>query len=102
MPLDRDDELDGLEEGAEVIAEGKRIAAEGIPYLLDGIIPAYGMLGMLVAYAKVGKTTFAQQMAAAIAMERPFLGRTTEQRRVLVLAAEDPPDTPRIWPVPLM
>ncbi len=63
-----------------------------MPYVLDGIIPAYGMLGFLVAYTKVGKTTFGQMLAAHVATGRPFLGRTTTAKRVLVLAAEDPPE----------
>ena len=82
-----DDEL----EDAVVVAErGRTIAAEGVPYAWDGVIPDYGMLGMLVAYAKVGKTTLGQAIAVAVALGLGFLGRTTKQRRVLILAAEDP------------
>jgi len=80
-----------LEDAADVAAEGRQIATDGIRYLLDGIIPAYGMLGFLVAYTKVGKTTFGQALAAHVAMGRPFLERAVRQRvKVLVLAAEDP------------
>jgi hypothetical protein len=81
-----------LADAAIVAAEGKQIDKDGVPYLVDGLIPAYGMLGMLVAFSKVGKTTFAQRLAAAVAMGRPFLGRATQQARVLILAAEDPPE----------
>ena len=47
---------------------------------------------MLVAFAKVGKTTFGQSLAAAVAMGRPFLDRDTTQTRALAIAAEDPPE----------
>lgn len=80
-----------LNDAVDVIAEGQQIAAQGIRYVVDGIIPAYGMLGMLVAYAKVGKTTLGQALAAAVAMGRLFLDRQTTQTRTLVIAAEDPP-----------
>jgi hypothetical protein len=81
-----------LTDAVDVIREGQQIAAQGIRYTVDGIIPNYGMLGMLVAYAKVGKTTLGQALAAAVAMGRPFLERDTTQTRVLVIAAEDPPE----------
>jgi hypothetical protein len=84
--------LTNLQDAAVVIAEGKHIAAAGIRYTVDGIIPAYGMLGMLVAYAKVGKTTLGQALAGAVAEGQPFLDRETTQTRVLVIAAEDPPE----------
>ena len=77
---------------ATVSAEGQRIAAAGIRYLVDGIIPAYGMLGMLVAFAKVGKTTLGQALADAVARGTTFLDRATTATRVLVIAAEDPPE----------
>lgn len=81
-----------LEDAVAVAAEGRAIDAAGVPYLVDGIIPAYGMLGFLVAYAKVGKTTFGQALAAHVAMGHPFLERKAQPARVLVLAAEDPPE----------
>lgn len=81
-----------LEDAVDVARHGREIAATGVPYVLDGIIPAYGMLGFLIAYAKVGKTTFGQALAAYIAMGRVFLGRPTRRTRVLVIAAEDPPE----------
>jgi hypothetical protein len=81
-----------LEDAVDVARHGREIAAAGVPYILDGIIPAFGMLGFLVAFAKVGKTTFGQALAAAVAMGRSFLDRTTTSARVLVLAPEDPPE----------
>ena len=47
---------------------------------------------MLVAFSKVGKTTLGQALAAAVAMDRPFLDRNIITTRVLVIAAEDPPE----------
>jgi hypothetical protein len=75
-----------------VAAEGRALAEQGVQYLVDGIVPAYGMLGMLVAFAKVGKTTLGQALGAAVANGHPFIGRATMQARVLVIAAEDPPE----------
>jgi hypothetical protein len=83
---------DEIEDAVDVARRGRAIDAAGVPYLLNGIIPAYGMLGFLVAYAKVGKTTFGQQLAAHVAMGRLFLDRVTVATKVLVLAAEDPPE----------
>jgi hypothetical protein len=79
-----------LEDAVDVAAEGREIAATGIQFLIEGLIPAYGMLGMLVAYAKVGKSTFGQAMGASIAMGRPFLDRAVLPARVLNIASEDP------------
>ena len=76
----------------DVAQEGVQIARDGVPYVVEGLIPAYGMLGMLVAYAKVGKTSFAQALGAAVATGSRFLERSTERRRVLMIAAEDPPE----------
>jgi hypothetical protein len=59
---------------------------------VDGIIPNYGMLGMEVAYAKVGKTTFGHAIGAAVATGRTFLERNVQQTRVLALCPEDPPE----------
>jgi hypothetical protein len=84
--------LDDLEDALDVAAHGQRIATAGVRYVVDGIVPAYGMLGFLVAYAKVGKTTLGQRLAAAIANGQPFLNHATTRARVLLLAAEDPPE----------
>jgi hypothetical protein len=83
---------DDLVDGADVVAEGQAIAKKGVPYLVDGLIPALGMLGFGVAYAKAGKSTFFAALGAAVAMGRPFLQRATTRARVLVLAGEDPPE----------
>ena len=81
---------DYLADAPTVIAEGQQIAEQGIRYVLDGIIPNYGMVGFLVAFAKCGKSSFGQALAAAVAMGREFLGRATQHTRVLIIAAEDP------------
>jgi AAA domain len=81
-----------LEPASVVIAEGQRLEQEGIPYVVEDMIPAYGGLGMLVARAKVGKSSLGHQLAAAVAMGAPFLEKTTTARRVLIVAAEDPPN----------
>ena len=83
---------DELEDAVDVAQQGRDIAAAGVPYVWDGIIPAYGMLGFLVAFAKVGKTTLGQAIAAHIASGCSFLDRPTTAARVLDLAAEDPPE----------
>ena len=83
---------DDLCDASDVAAEGRQIEADGIPQLVHGLIPCLGMLGFLVAYAKVGKTTFGLALAAAVAMAREFLGHATQSARVLVLCAEDPPE----------
>jgi hypothetical protein len=75
-----------------VSAEGIAIAHDGIPYTVDQIVPDLGVVGMDVAFAKVGKTTFIQRLGADVAMGRPFLDRPTRQGRVLCIAAEDPPE----------
>ncbi len=72
--------------------EGQHLATEGVRFVVEDMVPDYDMLGMLVAYTKIGKTTLAQAMAAAVAMGRPFLDRETTQKRVLAVAAEDPPE----------
>src|SRR5262245_42118883 len=83
---------DELEDAVDVAQHGRQIADQGVRYILEGIIPAYGMLGFLVAYTKVGKTTFGQSLAAHLAKGIEFLERAAVAVRVLVLAAEDPPE----------
>jgi hypothetical protein len=91
VPFD-DAELEAkaLTDAVDVIAEGQAIEKTGIKYLVNGLIPNYGMLGMLIAYAKVGKTTFGQALGASVAMGHDFLDFETTATRVLVIAAEDP------------
>jgi len=55
---------------AIVYTEPESVVLEPVRYVLDGIIPAYGMLVFLVAYAKVGKTTFGKTLAAHLAPGR--------------------------------
>jgi hypothetical protein len=81
-----------LDDVTVVVKEGQQIARDGVPYVVDGLIPALGMVGAHVAYAKVGKTTAGQQLAGAVACGALFLDRATRQARVLILAAEDPPE----------
>lgn len=81
-----------LHDAPLVAARGRAIAEAGIRYVVDGIVPAYGMLGMLVAYAKTGKTTLGHALGAAVSSGADFLGRRTERARVLYIAAEDPPE----------
>jgi hypothetical protein len=85
-------EEDGLDDAVDVAREGRQIEIDGIPQLVRGLIPNFGMLGFHVAFAKTGKTTFSQRMAADVAMGRPFLERETIPTRVLAIAAEDPPE----------
>ena len=61
-------------------------------YVVDGLVPDYGTLGVCVGYNKTGKTTFALALAASVATGQPFLERTTTTCRVLIVAAEDPPE----------
>jgi hypothetical protein len=81
-----------LADSTIVAAEGRHLAEVGVPYAVDGLVPAFGTLGASVAFTKVGKTTFAQQLGAAVATGATFLNRATRRVRVLVIAAEDPPE----------
>ena len=81
-----------LADAVDVADEGRQIHAAGIRYVVDGIIPDYGMAGMIVAQTKVGKSTLASACGSSVARGVAFLGKRTEARRVLVLAAEDPPE----------
>jgi hypothetical protein len=83
---------DDLIDAADVAAEGLAIEAAGVQYVVKDIIPDYGVLGMNVAYAKVGKTTFGHALGASVATGTDFLGRTVQQARVLTIASEDPPE----------
>jgi hypothetical protein len=83
---------EGLTDAADVAAKGRAIAANGVQYVVDGIVPNYGMVGISVAYTKVGKTTFGHALGAAVATGTPFLDRAVTSVRVLEVAAEDPPE----------
>ncbi len=56
----------------------------------DGML-ARGSLAALVAYMKVGKSTFVSPLVRAVARGVPFLGRATRQGAVLILAVEEDP-----------
>jgi hypothetical protein len=86
-----------LDDAADVARIGQEIDAQGVPYVLDGIVPAFGMLGFIVAYAKVGKTTFGQALAAHVAMGRPFLGRATMTAAGWCWPPKTRPSTPHGW-----
>jgi hypothetical protein len=83
---------DALADATKEAEEGRRIAAEVVPYAVDGVVPSLGVLGFLVAYTKVGKTSLCHALGAAVAQGTPFLDRATQRVRVLYIAAEDPPE----------
>jgi hypothetical protein len=89
-------EYGGLDQGAIVpfaalAEEGRRLLAEGVPYVVEGLIPDLGMAGFMVAPPKVGKSTLGLLMACAVARgDHAFLGRRVRQKRTLYLALEDP------------
>ncbi len=57
-------------------------------WLWEGILPSGG-LSLLVAKPKVGKTTFAFNLALAVASGEPFLDKATKQALVVFLALEE-------------
>jgi predicted ATP-dependent serine protease len=69
----------------ELLAEPE----EAVEYLVEGLLPV-GSTGLIVAKPKVGKSTFAANMAIAIARGEPFLSRQTKQGTVLYVALEGP------------
>ena len=71
------DELEDKSIG-ELMAEPEQTVA----WLCDGMLPAGGS-SLLSAKAKVGKTTLARCLAAAVARGEKFLGRKTKQGTVL-------------------
>jgi hypothetical protein len=76
---------------ATLAEEGRRLLADGVPYVVEGLIPDLGMAGFMVAPPKAGKSTLGLLMACAIARGDPaFLGRYIRQKRTLYLALEDP------------
>jgi KaiC/GvpD/RAD55 family RecA-like ATPase len=60
-------------------------------FLVDGIL-ARGHLAMLGGRPKSGKSWLALQLAMAVDMGKPFLGRSTNQGRVLYAPLEDGPE----------
>ena len=63
---------------------------EEIPWIWKTLI-AKGVLFLLVAFMKIGKSTFSYKLAVAIAQGIPFLGRETLKGGVLILAVEEHP-----------
>lgn len=68
-------------------------APEKIPGLVDGLLIKQGV-SMVVGKPKIGKTSFARQVAVATAEGKDFLGRKTLQGEVLYLNLEGHTD---IW-----
>jgi AAA domain len=63
----------------------------GIRWIWHRMLPSGGLC-LLAAYMKVGKSTLAYALGAAVAQGKPFLGLPTAQGRVLIIAAEERPD----------
>ncbi len=61
---------------------------EELEWTWYGFVPR-GTLGLLVAYMKTGKSTLAYDLALAVSRGVPFLGFSTEQGGVLLLALEE-------------
>ena len=91
-------DVEGLHDATVVAARGRAIADAGVPWLLEGIIPAYGMLGMLVAYAKVGKTTFGHALGAAVSRGVDFLGGRRRGPACSTSRRRTRPSTRTTWP----
>lgn len=63
---------------------------EPIRWIWEPFLPEGG-LALLVAFMKVGKSTFASALSVAVAQGRPFLGFPTIRGGVLLLALEEHP-----------
>jgi RecA-family ATPase len=76
--------------GYSLVSLGELMARPNAPvvYLLEGILVA-GTVSAVVAKPKVGKSTFARNVAISVSTGRPFLGRATVQGEVLYLALEE-------------
>ncbi|MBM3948243.1 MAG: AAA family ATPase [SAR202 cluster bacterium] len=57
-------------------------------WLWEGMMP-WGGLSVLAAKPKVGKSTFARNLALAVSRGEPFLGRATHQGPVVYLGLEE-------------
>jgi hypothetical protein len=71
---------------AEILAT----EAQPIPWVWDLFLPR-GALALLVAFMKVGKSTFIYALAIAVARGISFLRYSTQQGGVLILALEEHP-----------
>jgi KaiC/GvpD/RAD55 family RecA-like ATPase len=60
-------------------------------WLVHGLIPR-GVIALLAAFPKVGKSTLVAQLAVAVAQGRTFLNRSTQAGGVLVIVAEEMKD----------
>jgi hypothetical protein len=60
-------------------------------WVVDGMVPD-GEVTLLTGAGGVGKTLLAQQLATAVSQGLPFLGRKTEQCRVMLFLCEDSED----------
>jgi archaellum biogenesis ATPase FlaH len=72
----------------KTIAELYAAPAEEVSYSVTGLLPTGG-LSVLAGKPKAGKTTFARQLAVAVAQGEPFLDRETESGTVLYVAIEE-------------
>lgn len=63
---------------------------EPVVWVWEPFLPEGGLV-LLVAFMKVGKSTFAYALALAVAQGQPFLGCPTKQGGVLILAVEEHP-----------
>lgn len=68
------------------------VAAKGVQWLVDGLIPEAQICLLTGAFGS-GKSMLALALAAAVSEGRAFLGRATTQRRVLILDRENPAST---------
>jgi DNA primase len=67
---------------------------ENISWTVEGLLPSSG-ISLLVAKPKTGKSTLARQLAVRVARGKKFLGRKTNQGRVVYLALEEKRDEVR-------
>src|SRR6185312_3317450 len=63
---------------------------ESVPWLVEGLLPAFGM-SALVGKPKKGKSTLARQLCVAVAQGKKFLERDTTQSSVFYVALEEKP-----------
>jgi hypothetical protein len=69
---------------AQVLAQ-----PDEVRYCIDGLLPASGSL-LVGAKKKVGKSVLLLNAAKAVARGEPFLGRRTQQGRVLYVSIDEP------------
>ena len=69
-------------------SEASEEPEEQISWVVEGMLPVGG-LSLMVAKPKVGKSTLARCLAAAVAQGLPWLGKTVQQGPVAYLALEE-------------